>query len=113
MTDLTPSAESGLRAEAVTDPDTGIVYFPDDDTPNPCATADKDAPFRWDWLIDEGGLPVHLPIGVTAEGRGPTQDSEAHHYLCWCSNPKCLLSYALRLAWESGTRATPPAEDQS
>ena len=68
--------------------------------------AAKDAPFRWDLQTDDGGLPIHFPMGVTADGRGPTSDSEAHHYLCWCGDPKCLLNDALRLAWESGTRIT-------
>lgn len=71
---------------------------------------DKGAVFRWDWLTDEGGLPVHLPMGVSAEGRGPTRDDDAHHYLCWCMDPKCLLTEALRLAWESGSRNTPVKE---
>ena len=71
-------------------------------------SAENDAHFRWDLQTDDGGLPVHLPMGVTQDGRGPTMDSEAHHYLCWCGNPKCLLNDALRLAWESGTRVTSP-----
>ena len=71
-------------------------------------TAEKDAPFRWALQADEGGLPVHLPMGVTEDGRGPTSDRGAHHYLCWCGHPACLLNDALRLAWESGARAASP-----
>lgn len=57
------------------------------------------------WLdlgVDDGGLPIHLPMGVTAEGRGPTSDADAHHYVCWCANPDCPLTVALRQAWKIG-----------
>lgn len=74
---------------------------------------DAREPFRWDLQTDDGGLPAHLPMGVTQDGRGPTSDSEAHHYLCWCGDPKCLLNDALRLSWESGTRVTSPAGTDS
>ena len=70
-------------------------------------------PFRWDSQLDEGGLPVHLPMGVNTEGRGPEYDNEAHHYLCWCGDPKCLLTRALRDAWLSGMRhglSIPPGQ---
>lgn len=45
---------------------------------------------------DEGGLPIHLPMLVTAEGRGPCDDSDpdAHHYVCWC-NTECSWQIAL------------------
>lgn len=33
---------------------------------------------------DEGGLPVHFPMGVDAEGHGPTEPDEPHHRTCWC-----------------------------
>lgn len=69
-------------------------------------TADYDAPFSWGMFPGADGLPAHLPIGVTAEGQGPTRDDDAHHWLCWCGKPDCLLNAALRKAWESGTRVT-------
>lgn len=52
-----------------------------------------------DWtppVYDEGGLPIHLPMLVTAEGRGPCDDSDpdAHHYVCWC-NTECSWQIAL------------------
>lgn len=37
------NAGQDAPAEAVADPDTGIVYFPDDDAPNPHASAGNDA----------------------------------------------------------------------
>lgn len=47
--------------EAVTDPDTGIVYFPDDDAPNPYRVIDEPPPtpaeeeeFPPDHRVDEG-----------------------------------------------------------
>jgi hypothetical protein len=62
-------------------------------------------PFRWDACgVDEGGLPVHLPMGVDEHGRGPAGDSEAAFYVCWCMDSKCLLTGALKLAWMAGTR---------
>ena len=33
---------------------------------------------------DDGGLPVHLYIGVDIEGNGPTNDGEAYRFICWC-----------------------------
>lgn len=63
----------------------------------------------WDQLgVDEGGLPEHLPMGVTEQGRGPTGDAKAHHYLCWCGDVLCPLSQALRQARRAALR-----EDQS
>ena len=56
-------------------------------------------PGFWDRLgLDETGMPLHLPMGVTADGQGPTNDSEAHHFVCWCSRPKCPLTEILALA---------------
>lgn len=61
--------------------------------------------FRWERQgLDDGGLPAHLPMGVTEEGQGPEDDSVAHHYVCWCANPTCALTAALQLAWEAGLR---------
>jgi hypothetical protein len=54
--------------------------------------------------MDEGGLPVHLPFGVTVDGRGPAPDDEADHWVCWCWDPDCELTRALRLAGEAGAR---------
>ena len=53
----------------------------------------------WDRLgLDDGLMPVHLPVGVNSAGRGPENDSDAHHYVCWCADAKCPLSQALALA---------------
>ena len=53
----------------------------------------------WDRLgVDEGGMPKHLPMGVTAEGEGPTNDGEAHHFACWCGDAECPLTKALTQA---------------
>lgn len=66
--------------------------------------------FFWDELgVDDGGLPVHLPMGVNAQGEGPEDDAKAHHYMCWCGNRECPLTQALHLAWSSGTRFHPRA----
>lgn len=59
--------------------------------------------------VDDGGLPTHLPMGVTREGQGPTDDSEADHYICWCGEP-CVLAEALRKAWDAGRRSLTPEE---
>lgn len=62
-------------------------------------------PFVWDRLgVDDGGLPTHLPMGVNKDGQGPEDDAEAHHYECWCIDPDCPLTAALRQAWEAGRR---------
>jgi hypothetical protein len=40
---------------------------------------------------DEGGLPVHLPMGITIDGEGPC-DEDAEDYsrtVCWCHTPQC------------------------
>lgn len=58
----------------------------------------------WDNLgIDGGGLPIHLPMGMTKDRNGPEDDSKAHHYECWCGEP-CPLTAALNAAWEAGRR---------
>ena len=55
----------------------------------------------WERLgVDDGGLPIHLPMGVNAEGQGPENDSAAHHYVCWCGEG-CPLTAALALAGPS------------
>lgn len=60
----------------------------------------------WDGLgVDEGGMPRHLPMGVTREGRGPERDEAAHHYTCWCGNVECPLALALGHAWRAGRAA--------
>lgn len=57
----------------------------------------------WDQLgVDEGELPVHLPMGVTEDGQGPAGDEEAHHWVCWCGDVECPLTLALSHAWRSG-----------
>lgn len=61
-------------------------------------------PFRWEGPVDEGGLPVHLPIGLNEDGLGPEDDDKAYRYVCWCNDPDCALTRALRLAWEAGRR---------
>ena len=56
-------------------------------------------PGFWDRLgLDEAGMPKHLPMGVTAEGQGPTNDAEAHHFVCWCGLSDCPLTKALAQA---------------
>lgn len=67
------------------------------------------SPWFWEQLgVDEGGLAMHLPMGVTAEGQGPEGDSMAHHYECWCADPNCPLTRALRQAWAAGARGLAP-----
>ena len=62
-------------------------------------------PNPFGWHIDpDTGLPVHLPMGVNAEGRGPVPDAEAHRYVCWCADADCLLTRVLALAWDAGAR---------
>lgn len=63
----------------------------------------------WDQLgVDEGGLPTHLPMGVTKDGEGPEDDALAHHYVCWCGDTQCPLTVAFTLAgrasWEQGRK---------
>lgn len=48
--------------------------------------------------------PTHLPMGVNEHGQGPENDSEAHHYECWCIDPYCPLNQALKLAGDVGAR---------
>lgn len=45
--------------------------------------------------LDESGLPVHLPMGVTTDGQGPTEPETPHHRACWCTNPSCVWTVAL------------------
>jgi len=59
----------------------------------------------WDRLgMDDGGMPVHLPMGVTERGQGPEDDSAAYAYVCWCGETECPLTLALGHAWASGRR---------
>ena len=68
-------------------------------------------PGFWDRLgLDEAGMPIHLPMGVTEDGRGPTNDAEAHHFVCWCGHSDCPLTKMLariqrrvtEQAWDEG-----------
>jgi hypothetical protein len=51
--------------------------------------------------IDQGGMPVHVPIGVTIDGRGPADpatDPAFHHWACWCPDgEKCPVIF--EMAW--------------
>lgn len=50
----------------------------------------------WERLgLDDGGLPVHFPMGVDRRGRGP-ESPKPHHYICWCGHPDCPLTQALQ-----------------
>lgn len=63
-----------------------------------------DLSFDWGQLgYDDGGLPVHLPMGVTESGQGPEDDDKAHHYVCWCGT-YCSLEHALNLATRAGDK---------
>lgn len=48
-----------------------------------------------DEFYDEGGLPIHFPMGVNAKGQGPVNDSDAHHWVCWCNDDRCMWNQAL------------------
>lgn len=61
--------------------------------------------------VDDGGLPIHLPMGLDPYGKGPVSDSEATHYICWCMDSNCLLTKALRGSWIAGLRAEERAEN--
>jgi hypothetical protein len=68
-----------------------------------------DLTFSWEDLgLDDGGMPIHLPMGVTVDGDGPTSDAEAHHFVCWCGQ-QCPLDKALRLA---STKNAPETEKE-
>jgi hypothetical protein len=70
--------------------------------------AGRPGPVVWEDLgLGHDDLPTHLPMGVNEQGQGPEDDSVAHHYECWCSDPKCPLTAALQLAWEAGRRQSP------
>jgi hypothetical protein len=43
-------------------------------------------------------------MGVNEDGQGPVADDEAHHYACWCGNPKCHWTVALDRAAEAEWR---------
>jgi len=72
----------------------------------PLGRASGGEPGFWDQLgLDEDTLmPAHLPMGVNRVGQGPDNDSEAHHYVCWCGDPECPLTLALGHAWKAGRR---------
>lgn len=49
----------------------------------------------WDRLgLDEGGMPMHLPMPLTASGDGPADEEDATHLGCWCPDPECRLRKA-------------------
>lgn len=45
--------------------------------------------------FDEAGMPIHLPMGVTADGSGPTEPHAPHHRVCWCMDDNCCWTQAL------------------
>src|SRR5690606_16429259 len=51
---------------------------------------------------DEGGLPVHLPMAVDRNGRGPADTNDAVKTVCWCQDRKCPVTRALQGAHELG-----------
>lgn len=61
----------------------------------------------WDRLgMDEGGMPKHLPFGLTADEQGPaTPGIDLDHWGCWCGNRECPLDKALREASNGGRGA--------
>jgi len=64
----------------------------------------------WDGLgTDEAGMPVHLPMPLTADGQGPAFGDEIASYACWCGR-LCPLHMALREAWLAGLRLPIDAE---
>lgn len=66
--------------------------------------ADLDASRRLP-AYDEGGLPVHLPMPVNAEGQGPLDDSETPaRIVCWCADSGCMWTKALDQAQTLGAR---------
>lgn len=56
----------------------------------------------WEKLGIMGDLPEHFPMDVNADGQGPMSPDPAHHWVCWCSDPKCPLTKALVVAWHAG-----------
>lgn len=73
----------------------------------PDATTRTDVGF-WDSLgMDEGGLPIHLPMGVNAKGQGPADvhGQVAHHFICWCGQSGCPLTIALAQSRRSALRS--------
>lgn len=60
---------------------------------------------NWEGMgLNDGGLPAHLPMGVTAEGDGPVEPDPPHHVVCWCPDPECPLTRSLNEAWKAGRR---------
>lgn len=43
--------------------------------------------------IGEDELPVHFPITITADGRGPAEPHEAVATTCWCADSECTKFY--------------------
>jgi hypothetical protein len=62
----------------------------------------------WDGLgVAEGtGLPVHMPMTVTARSQGPSNYPEAHHVECWCGDSHCILNRELRMSYLLGQKAS-------
>lgn len=55
--------------------------------------------------MDSAGMPVHLPMGVTADGRGPTEPRTPHHRICWCGHERCMWTVALAAERAEGRAA--------
>lgn len=58
--------------------------------------------------MDDGGLPVHLPMEVTKGDDGPAGPEDMHHLICWCGQEMCPLNRALHAAWLLGQASTFP-----
>ena len=55
----------------------------------------KQVPFTDYWVTSDGvemsgDLPLHFPLSVTADGRGPAVGADFDHYICWCGYPRCV-----------------------
>lgn len=46
--------------------------------------------------LDGGGLPAHLIMGLTRDGHGPCEPTEAEfdHWGCWCGDKTCTKWFA-------------------
>lgn len=64
----------------------------------------EDPSLFWERLGMVGDLPAHLPMGVDSQGRGPADQRDIHHYVCWCADPACSLTLALAQARRSAVR---------
>lgn len=52
-----------------------------------------------------GGLPAHLPVGLTKDGHVGQRTRTPEYYRCWCGNLDCPLTVALERAWQAGRKA--------